>query len=424
MGNDEGSNQNRETRKGVSGKKKWALYLVLGGLVLGLLGAGGYWWFFLRGRVSTDDAYVVVDIASVSSRIKGTVLEVLVDNDQFVEEDRILVELDPRDFQVSVDKALAVVAQMEADMESAALRVPLLDSQTKNQVQAAEASLRAAKYQVEVQNNELAQFQKKLLSARADLTYAQKEFNRYEELFTHRSVSQEDRDRSLKRFNDAKSNLEALNDQIKGSKASVKSFEEQVHQSEAALQVAKSDRKKVEIQIQQLDSLKARRDGARAALKQAKLNLSYCTIKAPLSGYVAQRNVQVGDRILQGQPIMAVAPLQAAYVEANFKETQLTHVRVGQPATITADIYPSYTYHGKVAGIAAGSGAAFSLLPPENATGNWVKVVRRVPVRILLNEPPPLQYLLRVGLSLEVTIEIGNQDQGVSEKIKKKQDPA
>ena len=134
---------------------------------MGLLGGGGYWWFFLRGRVSTDDAYVVVDIASVSSRIKGTVLEVLVDNDQFVEEGRILVELDPRDFQVSVDKALAVVAQMEADMESAALRVPLLDSQTKDQVQAAEASLQAAKYQVEVQNNELAQLQKKLLSAKS-----------------------------------------------------------------------------------------------------------------------------------------------------------------------------------------------------------------------------------------------------------------
>ena len=424
MKRDEVSSEDRDTPRGVFAQKKWALYAVIGGLALGLLGVGGYWWFFLRGRVTTDDAYVVVDIASVSSRIKGTVSEVLVDNDQFVEEGRILVELDPRDFQVSVDKALAVVAQMEADMESAALRVPLLDSQTKDQVQAAEASLQAAKYQVEVQNNELAQLQKKLLSAKADLTYAQKEFKRYEELFTHRSVSQEDRDRSLKRFNDAKSNLEALNDRIKGSTVSIKELEEQVYKSEAALQVARADRKKVEIEVRQLESLKARRDQARAALEQAKLNLSYCTIKAPLSGYVAQRNVQVGDRILQGQPIMAVAPLQAAYVEANFKETQLTHVRVGQPATITADIYPSHTYHGKVAGIAAGSGAAFSLLPPENATGNWVKVVRRVPVRIVLNEPPPPRYLLRVGLSLEVTIEIGNQDQGVSEKIKKKQDPA
>ena len=172
----------------------------------------------------------------------------------------------------------------------------------------------------------------------------------------------------------------------------------------------------MDIEVQQLESLKARRDQARAELEQAKLNLSYCTIRAPLSGSVAQRNVQVGDRLSVGQPIMAVVPLQAAYVEANYKETQLTHVRVGQHAAITADIYPSHTYHGRVAGIAAGSGAAFSLLPPENATGNWVKVVRRVPVRIYLDKPPPPEYLLRVGLSLEVTIDIGNADKAIPEK--------
>ena len=334
------------------------------------------------------------------------------------------LELDPRDYQVAEDKARAVVAQMQADVDSAALRVPLLDDQTKNQVQAAEASLEAAKYQVEVRSNQLAQLQKELLSANADLVYAQKEYKRYEDLYKHRSVSQEDRDRSLKRFNDAKSGLESLNDRIRGSEASIKAFEQQARQSEAVLATAKSNRKKVDIEVQQLESLKARRDQARAALEQAKLNLSYCTIKAPLSGYIAQRNVQAGDRLSVGQPIMALVPLQAAYVEANFKETQLTHVRVGQPATITADIYPSHTYHGKVAGIAAGSGAAFSLLPPENATGNWVKVVRRVPVRIYLDKPPPPQYLLRVGLSLEVTIDIGDANKVVPEKEGKKQDSA
>ncbi len=423
MKRDEGSNESPDAKEGVFKKKKWALYAVIGGVVLGLLGAG-YWWFFMRGRVSTDDAYVVADIASISSRIKGTVSAVFVDNGQFVDKGRILIELDPQDYHVAEDKARAVVAQMQADVDSAALRVPLLDDQTKSQVQGAEASLEAAKYQVEVRNNQLAQLQKEHLSADADLAYAQKEYKRYEELYKHRSVSQEDRDRSLKRFNNAKSGLEALNDQAKGSKASIKAFEQQVRQSEAALQVARSNRKKVDIEVRQLESLKARRDQSRAELKQARLNLSYCTIKAPLSGCVAQRNVQVGDRLSVGQPIMAVVPLQVAYVEANFKETQLTHVRVGQPATITADIYPSHTYHGRVVGIAAGSGAAFSLLPPENATGNWVKVVRRVPVRIYLNEPPPPRYLLRVGLSLEVTIDIGNADKVVPEKERKKQDPA
>ncbi len=424
MKRDEGSNESADTKKGVFKKRKWALYAVIGGLVLGLLGLGGYWWFFMRGRVSTDDAYVVADVASISSRIKGTVSAVFVDNDQFVDKGRILVELDPRDYQVAEDKARAVVAQMQAAVNSAALRVPLLDDQTKNQVQAAEASLEAAKYQVEVRSNQLAQLQKELLSANADLVYAQKEYKRYEDLYKHRSVSQEDRDRSLKRFDDAKSSLQSLNDRIRGSKASIKAFEQQARQSEAALATARSNRKKVDIEVLQLESLKAQRDQARAELEQATLNLSYCTIKAPLSGCVAQRNAQVGDRLSVGQPIMAIVPLRAAYVEANFKETQLTHVRVGQPATITADIYPSHTYHGRVVGIAAGSGAAFSLLPPENATGNWVKVVRRVPVRIYLDKPPPPQFLLRVGLSLEVTIDIGDADKVVPEKEGKKQDAA
>ncbi|MCG6879027.1 MAG: HlyD family secretion protein [Deltaproteobacteria bacterium] len=403
--------ENPDQEKGPRRRKKWVFYALIGLLAVGL-GIGGYWRFFLKGRVSTDDAYVVVDIASVSSRINGTVSEVLVENDQFVKEGRVLVELDARDYRVAVDKAQGALAQIEADVQSATMDVQLVDSKTKDHVLAAEAALKGAKYQVEVEKNRLNRLQKELQSAKADLDYAQKELKRYETLYEHRSVSEEQRDRVLKRLDDAKSALGALKDRIRGSKASIASAHEQVGQSEARLKIAESNRKKVDIQVQRLKSLKARRDQARAALKQARLNLSYCTIRAPLSGSVAQRDVQVGNRILPGEPVMAIVPLQAAYVEANFKETQLKNVRAGQPATVKADIYPSHTYHGRVAGIAAGTGAAFSLLPPENATGNWVKVVRRVPVRILLNKPPPSRYPLRMGLSLEVTIETdgGNSD--------------
>ena len=398
-----GEDINENRKKGFSGRKKWLRYVLIGSLAVGL-GAGGYWWFFLKGRVTTDDAYVVVDIASVSSRINGTVSAVLVENDQFVDKGQELVELDPRDYRVSVDEAQGVLAQVEADIQSASEDMKLIDNRTEALVLAAEAALKTAEYGVEVEKNRLNRLRKELQSAKADLDYAQKELKRYETLFQDRSVSEEQRDRVLKRFDDAKAALGALKDRIRGSGASIAAAHERVRQSEAELKIARNNRKKVDIQIQQLKSLKARRDQANAALKQAELNLSYCTIRAPLSGSVAQRNVQVGDRIQPGEPVMAIAPLQAAYVEANFKETQLKNVRVGQRAIVTADIYPSYTYNGRVAGIGAGTGAAFSLLPPENATGNWVKVVRRVPVRVLLDQPPPSRYPLRMGLSLEVTI--------------------
>ena len=415
MNNGENATENANPKKGPRKRKKWVLYVLIGCLAVGL-GIGSYWWLFLRGRVSTDDAYVVVNIASISSRINGTVSKVLVENDQSVKEGQVLVELDPRDYQVAVDKAQGALSQMEADVRSAAMDVHLVDSQTKNRVLAAEAGLKAAKYQVEVEKNRMNRLQKELQSAKANLDYEQKELKRYETLYKDRSVSEEQRDRVLKEFDDAKSALGALNDRIRGSKASIETAHEQVRQNEAQLKTAESNRKEVDIRMERLKSLKGRRDQARAALEQARLDLSYCTIRAPLSGSVGQRDVQVGDRILTGEPVMAIVPLQAAYVEANFKETQLKNVRTGQPATIKADIYPSHTYHGRVAGIAAGTGAAFSLLPPENATGNWVKVVRRVPVRILLNKPPPSRYPLRMGLSLEVTIETGSRGTGMSKE--------
>ncbi len=132
-------------------------------------------------------------------------------------------------------------------------------------------------------------------------------------------------------------------------------------------------------------------------------------IAGPIEGYIAQKNIQVGDRVQPGQAMMAVVPLSTVYVEANFKETQLTNVRIGQPASVLADIYPGYTYKGKVAGIRAGTGAAFSLIPPENATGNWIKIVQRIPVRIELDQPPPPDHPLRVGASLDVTINVADR---------------
>ena len=199
--------------------------------------------------------------------------------------------------------------------------------------------------------------------------------------------------------------MKALTAEIERAKASLLASQEQVKQAQANLEIAQSGRKQVQIQLHALESLKAQRDEAKASLEQAQLNLSYCTITAPLDGVIAQRDVQVGTRVQPGVPVMSVVPLSRIYAEANFKETELTHVRPGQPAAIKADIYPGRTWPGKVSGIRPGTGAAFSVLPPQNATGNWIKVVQRVPVTIEFDRPLPPDYPLRVGLSLTVTVD-------------------
>jgi membrane fusion protein (multidrug efflux system) len=388
-------------------------------LLLGLVFAGGYWWFYMRGRVSTDDAYVMAHTASISSRINGNVSEVRVDNDEHVNEGQVLVQLDPRDYQVAVDRAQAVVAKMEADIKSEEMNVDLIDRNTQGQVQVAEAALKEAKSQEQAKAQDMNQLEKKRLAAQADSTYAKREFDRFEALYRQGSTSKEQRDNPSTLFKKAEANLKGVEDEIASSEDGLAASRQNTERATANLEIAYSDRKKVAIELQNLDSLKAQKDEAQAELEQARLQLSYCTIKAPISGHIAQRSVQIGDRIQTGQPIMAIVPLHAVYVEANFKETQLERVRPGQPAIIEADIYPGYVYHGRVFGIGAGTGAAFSLLPPQNATGNWIKIVQRVPVKIELDRPLPPEYPLRVGLSLYVTIDVRKPETGLPKEAAK-----
>jgi membrane fusion protein (multidrug efflux system) len=388
-------------------------------LLLGLVLGGGYWWFYMRGRVSTDDAYVMAHTASISSRINGNVSEVRVDNDEHVNEGQVLVQLDPRDYQVAVDRAQAVVARMEADIKSEQMSIDLIDRDTQGQVQVAEAALREAKNQEQVKAQNMNQLEKTRLAAQADLTYAQREFDRFEALYRQGSASKEQRDNAVTLFRKAEANLKGVEDEIAASKDALEASRQNTDRATANLEIALSDRKKVAIELQHLDSLKAQKNEAEAELEEARLQLSYCTIKASITGHIAERNVQVGDRIQIGQPIMAIVPLHKVYVEANFKETQLGQVRPGQPASIEADIYPGYVYHGRVSGIGAGTGAAFSLLPPQNATGNWIKIVQRVPVKIELDQPLPSEYPLRVGLSLNVTIDVRKPETGLSKETAK-----
>jgi membrane fusion protein (multidrug efflux system) len=389
-------------------KRRWPwLGLII--LVMAALG-GGYWWVFMHGRVTTEDAYIHADVASISSRIPGSVLHVHVDNDQRVEEGDVLVDLDPKDYQISVDLAEAGLARIDADIKAAEANISLVDSQTQAQIQSAQEDLEKAGDQEQSKYQQMRELEKNRLAARAELTEAEKNYERTKRLYTSKSISKQALDEAETVRKKDEANLKALDAAVRATDASLKASRKGIDQARTRLELAQKDRIKLEVERHRLASLKAQRDEMRGQLDQAKLQLSYCTIKAPISGVVAQKDIQVGDRINIGQPFMAVVPLGDAYVEANFKETQLTHVEIGQPAIIKADTYPDYTFRGRVESIGAGTGAAFSLLPPENATGNWIKVVRRVPVRIRLQRPLPSQYPLRIGLSLEVTIDTRKND--------------
>lgn len=365
----------------------------------------GYWWFFMRHRVSTDNAYVKADSAQISSRIPGTVARLLVDNDMPVATGQVLVELDPADYRVALDRAEAVLAESDAEVEAAEVAVGLTDRQTAAQVQAAEAALKAAEDNQREARHRLAEVESRLLAAVADLNLTQKDLERFEALAREGAAPQRQQDQARTAFKKARAQSGATEAQMDGARATLAAATQAVERARAQLDAAQSERKNVAIQRFRLASLKGRRDRAKAEVEAARLNLSYCTITAPIDGVIAQRHLQVGDRVQPGQALMAVVPLQDVYVEANFKETQLTNVRIGQPAAVRADVYPGTTYRGRVVGIRAGTGAAFSLLPAENATGNWIKVVQRIPVRVLFDDPIPPDRPLVVGMSLEVTID-------------------
>jgi membrane fusion protein (multidrug efflux system) len=378
-------------------------------LLVLVLATGIYWWFFLRNYVSTDDAYAKADNAMIGSRVPGTVIKVFVHNDYAVRTGQPLVKLDPTDYKVAADRARASLDEATADLRAAEIMVPPVNVATSSNVTAAEAALGAAMDTVTQASHSIEQLKQSRAAAAAELAQAARDSKRFAALSANGAGTQRRQEEAQTAYDTARARVSGLDARIAAQTSARAAASQQVARLRAQLQGVKSKRSDVAVQLHKVDALKAKCDRLKAELEAARLQISYCKIAAPITGYVAEKSVQVGDRIQPGQALMAVVPLKKIYVEANFKETQLTDVRVGQPATMDADIYPGYTYKGKVAGIRAGTGAAFSLIPPENATGNWIKVVQRIPVRIELDQPPPAQYPLRVGASLEVSIHVKNK---------------
>jgi len=317
--------------------------------VFALLGAGyvAYWAKNLRYDQSTDDAYVSGNVVQITPQVSGTVVAIGADNTQFVKAGQALVKLDQEDAKVALDQAEAQLAKTVREVRN---------------LFATSAQLQAA---VQVRQ--------------ADLTTAQQDLERRERLGKSGAVSAEE--------------LQHARDNLKASQAAQVSAEQQLNANRARVDgTTVADHPDVR--------------NAAAAVRSAYLAYERTQLPAPVSGFVAQRSVQLGQRVSPGAPLMAVVPLDQVWVDANFKEPQLADIRVGQPVALHADVYGSRVqYHGRVVGFGAGTGSAFSLLPAQNATGNWIKVVQRVPVRIALDAHELEEHPLQVGLSMKANVD-------------------
>jgi membrane fusion protein, multidrug efflux system len=392
-------------------------FAILGALVV-LAGIGVYLWVNNLNRVSTDDAQVDGHIIPISPKIYGKVLEVMVDDNQQVKQGQVLVRIDPQDYQAKLDQAQAAVAVAESQALGANAGVPLTRDTTGSSVAAAEAQLSAARAdydqaQVEAERASIADIavaRANLETAQATADHAQADLDRMKTLVDKEEISRLEYDSYASSTRVALSQLQAARDKLASvtkdaetKKAAVLSAQARIAQAQAGIQQAKATQQQVPVRMADASSAVASTAQAHANLEAAKLDLSYTTIVAPVDGVVTRKSVEVGQVVQQGQGLLMLVPLQDVWVTANFKETQLADVRTGQKAEVIADL-SGKTYPGHVDSLAAATGTRLSLLPPENATGNYVKVVQRIPVKIVLDPIPGGNQVLRPGMNIEATI--------------------
>ncbi|QXL83699.1 HlyD family efflux transporter periplasmic adaptor subunit [Comamonas sp. NLF-1-9] len=355
-------------------RRKRLAALVLVALV-GLIAWGGYDALIASHEESTDNAYVQGNIVQITPQVGGTVMAILADDNDFVHAGAPLVRLDPADTQVALHQAEAALAQTVRQVR---------------QLYANNATLAA---QVTLRESEVASADALQAQARTSLERAEQDVQRRLQLGASGAVSGEELKHAQSAVDTARTQLAAARAGQAAAKAGVAAARQQLASNQALTQG---------VQVGEHPSVQA----AAAQLRQAWLAAHRTELPAPVDGYIARRSVQLGQRVAAGAPLMAVVPLKGVWVDANFKETQLRNLRLGQRATLTADLYGSQVrYTGTVAGLGVGTGAAFALLPPQNATGNWIKVVQRIPVRIALDPEPLARHPLRLGLSMQVTVD-------------------
>jgi membrane fusion protein (multidrug efflux system) len=392
----------------------WPRFLLLGVLLIALAVGGYFLWQYLSSYESTDDAQIDGHINAISARISGHLSEVLVEDSQIVKAGDVLVRIDPRDYEVAVSKAEADLADAQASLQSARTDLPIVSTTTASTLQNAQstrtdatAGLLAAERQFEAAQARLQTTQAQVNEAQANYKKAADDAARYKQLVDKDEISRQTYDQAEQTAAAAQASVAAQNSaviearhNVGAAEAAIQQAQAKIPQADASIQSAMTRPQQVSQSQSRVKSAEAKVAELQAQLDQAKLNLSYTIIVAPVSGIVGKKTAEIGQNVSPGEQLMAVVPLDDVWITANFKETQLRKMKPGQKVRFSVDAY-DHEYLGHVTGIGGASGSRYSLLPPENATGNYVKVVQRIPVRIDLDPNENKDHRLRPGMSVD-----------------------
>jgi len=377
---------------------RFRMFLIIGVVVL--LVAGFFLWRYFNSYESTDDAQIDGHLNPVSARITGHVEKLLVTDNQYVQAGQALVQIDPRDYQVLVARAKADYDDAVATARAAGVNVPITSTSTSSQLSSADAdlggaqaALSAARQQYDAANAQLAQ-------ADANNVKAQNDLARYKQLVSKQEISQQQYDQAYAAAQAGAAGVDAARANAAAAQQQIKAAQSRVAQAEANVRAARTGPEQVIATRSRAQSAEAIVEEKKAALDQAQLNLQYTTIVSPVNGVVTNRTVEVGQNVQPGQELMRIINLDDIWVTANFKETQLRNMRTGQQVTIHVDT-TAKDYKGHLQSVAGASGSITSLLPPENATGNFVKVVQRIPAKITFDQGETREHVLRPGMSVE-----------------------
>jgi membrane fusion protein (multidrug efflux system) len=403
--------------------KRRRLLLLAGGSVAAIAAGifGIHWWTYASTHQSTDDAYVTNDVHPVSSRINGTVTEVLVNDNQHVQAGQLLVRLDPRDYQVQLQQTRAALEAAQRQANAAQSNVNYASGnalgntqQAQGNVASARAAISTAIASVKASQAAVSSAQASVNQAQADLVKAQADYNRYKTLYAQGVVPRQQlesaqdtyyvdvakKNSAIQGVYQAQANLAQARENVTKAQAQLAAYQGALRQAQATGEQTKVNQSQYEAALAQIDQ-------SRANLNNASLQLSYTSITAPSTGRVANKSAQVGQRVQPGTPLMSITQ-DDPWVVANFKETQLAKMRVGQTVEIHVDAIPDHTFIGHVDSFSPGSGATFALLPSDNATGNFTKIVQRVPVKIVFDPKSARGYETRIvpGLSVETSVNV------------------
>lgn len=399
----------RKDEESVIPAKSRNKYVLIAIVAVVVLAAGGYYLRNAFAYEETDDAEVQGHVMPLSARISGQVQQVQVVEGQLVHSGDVLLTIDPKDYQVSVDQARAFLGDAEATADALRRTIPIASASAFSGLDSTTAAVKNAEAGIMAAQENLKSAQAALLQAQANSEKSDADLSRFERLVQKEDISRQQYDQAVAA---AKANRAA----VVAADATVKSAEQALRQAEGRAVQARADMRNAQTAPEQVTVARARAASSdsqvarrKAELEQAELNLSYTIVRSPVTGIVGKKSVEIGQNVTPGQQLVSVVPLDDIWVTANFKETQLAHMRPGQPVDIKVDAY-GRKWKGHVTNLGGGTGSVFSLLPPENATGNYVKVVQRVPVRIDFDRPQDATFnadgLLKPGLSVEPDVRV------------------